>query len=164
MRTVQAQGGRDATFYLPTFILYYTCGIPARPHVTHVMIRALPDMLTSYLEELEDQPVRPNKWLNIKVPSGYPGLSAERKGDITIDMILPWYVSLFSTWLDYSDADARVLILDCDEFRADPAANLERVIAHSRIPRSLQHCQVALNEVWKERASFRHNKGVSGRG
>ena len=33
VRTVQAQGGRDATFYLPTFILYYTRGIPhPRPH------------------------------------------------------------------------------------------------------------------------------------
>ena len=91
VRTVQAQGGRDATFYLPTFILYYTRGIPARPLVTHVhmqalaanrhfmealdlrpvvMIRALPDMLASYLDELEDQPLRPDKWLNIKVPSG----------------------------------------------------------------------------------------------
>lgn len=33
VRTVQAQGGRDATSYLPTFILYYTRGIPhPRPH------------------------------------------------------------------------------------------------------------------------------------
>jgi hypothetical protein len=185
VRTVQAQGGRDATFYLPTFILYYTCGIPARPLVTHVhmqalaanrhfmealdlrpvvMIRALPDMLASYLEELEDQPLRPDKWLNIKVPNGYAGFSAERKGDFIIDMILPWYVSFFSTWLDYSETDARVLFLDYDEFRAAPAANLERVLAHSRMPRSLHHCQGALDEVWKERADFRYNKGVSGRG
>jgi len=185
VRTVQAQGGRDATFYLPTFILYYTCGIPARPLVTHVhmqalaanrhfmealhlrpvvMIRALPDMLASYLEELEDQPLRPDKWLNIKVPSGYAGFSAERKGDFIIDMMLPWYISFFSTWLDYSDAGGRVLFLDYDEFRADPAANLERVLAHSRIPRPLHHCQEALDEVWKERAGFRYNKGVSGRG
>jgi len=185
VRTVQAQGGRDATFYLPTFILYYTLGIPARPLVTHVhmqalaanrhfmealdlrpvvMIRALPDMLASYLDELEDQPLRPDKWLNIKVPSGYAGFSRERKGDFVIEMILPWYVSFFSTWLDYAKTDARVLLLDYDEFRAAPAANLERVLAHSRIPRSLQHCQVALDEVWGERATFRYNKGISGRG
>jgi len=185
VRTVQAQGGRDATFYLPTFILYYTSGIPARPLVTHVhmqalaanrhfmealdlrpvvMIRALPDMLASYLEELEDQPLRPDKWLNIKVPSGYAGFSAERKADFVIEMIVPWYVSFFSTWLDYGKADARVLFLDYDEFRATPAANLESVLAHSRIPRSLQQCQAALDEVWEERATFRYNKGVSGRG
>lgn len=41
VRTVQAQGGRDATFYLPTFILYYTRGIPARPLITHVHMQAL---------------------------------------------------------------------------------------------------------------------------
>jgi hypothetical protein len=36
----------------------------------------------------------------------YAGFSAEGKGDFIIDMMLPWYVSFFSTWLDYSDADA----------------------------------------------------------
>src|SRR5271156_6126458 len=33
VRTVHAQGGRDATPYLPTFLLYYASGIPARPLV-----------------------------------------------------------------------------------------------------------------------------------
>ena len=185
VRTVQAQGGRDATFYLPTFILYYTFGVPPRPLVTHVhmqalaanrhfmealdlkpvvMIRALPDMLASYLDELEDQPLRPDKWLNIKVPGEYAGFSAERKADFMIEMIVPWYASFFSTWLDYAKTDARVLFLDYDEFRAAPAANLEKLLAHSRIPRALRHCQAALDEVWKERATFRYNKGVSGRG
>jgi hypothetical protein len=185
VRTVQAQGGRDATFYLPTFILYYTRGIPARPLVTHVhmqalaanrhfiealdlrpvvMIRALPDMLASYLDELEDQPLRPDKWLNIKVPSGYSGFSEERKGDFIIEMVAPWYVSFFSTWWDYAKTDARVLFLDYDDFRVAPAANLERLLAHSRVPRSRQQCQAALDEVWDERATFRFNKGISGRG
>ncbi|HEX4028201.1 MAG TPA: hypothetical protein VHX18_11330 [Rhizomicrobium sp.] len=185
VRTVQAQGGRDATFYLPTFLLYYTKAIPARPLVTHVhmqalaanrhfiealdlrpvvMIRALPDMLASYLDELEDQPLRPDKWLNIRVPGGYPGFSAERKGDFIIEMMVPWYVSFFSTWLDYARTDARVLFLDYDEFRADPAADLEKLLAHSRLPRSRQQCQAALDEVWEERAIFRYNKGISGRG
>src|SRR5215469_3206029 len=69
VRTVHAQGGRDASFYLPTFLLYYVGGYPSRPLVTHVhmqalpanrhfmealdlkptiMIRAIPDMLASY--------------------------------------------------------------------------------------------------------------------
>jgi hypothetical protein len=185
VRTVHAQGGRDATFYLPTFILYYTRGIPARPLVTHVhmqalvanrrfiealdlrpvvMIRPLADMLASYLDELEDQPLHPNKWLNIKVPSGYSGFSAQRKGDFVIEMIAPWYVSFFSTWWDYAKTDARVLFLDYDDFRAAPAANLEKVLKHSRVPCSQQQCQAALDEVWEERSSFRYNKGISGRG
>ena len=185
VRTVHAQGGRDATFYLPTFLLYYAAGIPACPLVTHVhmqalaanrhfmealdlqpvvMIRALPDMLASYLDELEDQPLRPDKWLNIKVPDAYPGFSDEQKGDFIIEMMVPWYVSFFSTWLDYARADARVLFLYYDEFRADPAGVLEKLLAHSRLPRSRAHCQAALDEVWKERTTFRYNKGVSGRG
>ena len=73
VRTTQAQGGRDATFYLPIFMLYYTQAIPSRPLVTHVhmqalaanrhfiealdlkpviMIRSLPDMLASYLRRV----------------------------------------------------------------------------------------------------------------
>jgi len=185
VRTVHAQGGRDATFYLPTFLLYYARGIPARPLVTHVhmqalaanrhfiealdlrpvvMTRALPDMLASYLDELEDQPLRPDKWLNIKVPDDYPGFSDERKGDFIIEMIVPWYVSFFSTWLDYARMDERVLFINYDEFRADPAAVLEKLLAHSRMPRPRAHCQAALDAVWAERATFRYNKGVSGRG
>jgi len=185
VRTVHAQGGRDATFYLPTFLLYYTSGIPARPLITHVhmqalaanrhfmealdlrpvvMIRALPDMLASYLDELEDQPLRPDKWLNIKVPDAYPAFSDEQKADFIIEMMVPWYVSFFSTWLDYADTDDRVLFLHYDDFRADPAAVLERILAHSRLPRSREDCQAALDAVWEERAIFRYNKGVPGRG
>jgi hypothetical protein len=185
VRTVHAQGGRDATPYLPTFMLYYAAGIPACPLVTHihmqalaanrhfvealdlrpvVMIRSLPDMLASYLDELEDQPLRPDKWLNIKVPDGYLGFSAQEKGDFVIEMIAPWYASFFSTWLDYAGSDPRVLMLDYDDFRADPAATLEHLLAHSRLPRSHEQCQQALAEVWEERALFRYNKGVTGRG
>jgi hypothetical protein len=41
VRTVHAQGGRDASFYLPTFLLYFAAGIPACPLVTHVHMQAL---------------------------------------------------------------------------------------------------------------------------
>src|ERR1700742_581496 len=34
VRTVHAQGGRDASFYLPTFLMYYAGNLPARPLVT----------------------------------------------------------------------------------------------------------------------------------
>src|ERR1700722_3543875 len=185
VRTVHAQGGRDATFYLPTLLLYYTMGIPARPLVTHVhmqalaanrhfmealdmrpviMIRWLPDMLTSYLDELVDRRLRPATWLNIKVPDAYPGFSDERKADFVVEMIAPWYLSFFSTWLDYAATDDRVLILEYDGFRADPVGELEKLLAHSRLPRSREDCRSALEQVWQERAIFRYNKGVSGRG
>jgi len=185
VRTVHAQGGRDACFYLPTLLAYYAAGIPSRPLVTHVhmqalpanrhlieafdlkpvvMVRSLPDMLASYLDELEDQPLRPDKWLNIKVPDTYPEFSDEEKADFIIDMMAPWYVSFFSTWFDYAVNNPRVLILEYNEFRDDPAGTLERLVAHSGQPRSRQHCQAALDEVWRQRDNFRYNKGVSGRG
>ena len=42
VRTVHAQGGCDASFYLPTFLMYYAGGFPAEPLVTHVHMQALP--------------------------------------------------------------------------------------------------------------------------
>ena len=101
VRTVHAQGGRDASFYLPTFLLYYAGGFPARPLVTHVhmqalpanrhfidalglkpviMIRAIPDMLASYADMLEPDPHSPDNWLNIRVPPHYLELDARGEG------------------------------------------------------------------------------------
>ena len=139
VRTVQAQGGRDAQFYLPTFMLYYAAGFPACPLVSHVhmqalpanrhfiealdlkpviMVRPLPDMLVSYLDMLEDDPLAPEKALNIQIPSGFAAFSDHDKCDFIIDMMAPWYASYFATWLDYAKADGRVLVLGYDEFRA----------------------------------------------
>jgi sulfotransferase family protein len=185
VRTVHAQGGRDACFYLPILLRYYAGGIPGYPLVTHVhmqalpanrrimealdlrpviMMRSLPDILMSYLDELESDALEPHKWLNIRVPDSYPHLDDEAKADFVIDMMTPWYVSYFSTWLDYARTDPRVLVLDYDDFRDDPAEALEQLLAHSRMPRPYAHCQAVLDALWQERTNFRYNKGVSGRG
>jgi hypothetical protein len=186
VRTVHAQGGRDASFYLPTFLLYYTAGIPARPLVTHVhmqalpanrhfitaldlkpvlMMRSIPDMLASYLDMLEDDPLSPDNWLNIEVPANYKALDDGAKADFIIDTMAPWYVSYFSTWLAFTRAEpGRVLWLDYDDFRADPAATLQSLLSHSGFARSRDECEMALAAVWDERASFRFNQGISGRG
>ena len=185
VRTVHAQGGRDASFDLPTFLLYYAGGYPARPLVTHVhmqalpanrhvmaalglkpviMVGAIPDMLASYADMLEADPAFPDNWLNIRVPENYATLGAEQKGDFLIDMMAPWYASYFATWMEYAAQSADVLVLQYDEFRRDPAATLMRLLAHSGMPRSRVHCQVALDGVWEERDSFRYKQGVSGRG
>ena len=186
VRTVHAQGGRDASFYLPTWLLYYASGIPSRPLVTHVhmqalpanrnfmdalglkpviMLRSIPDMLTSYLDMLESDPLSSDNWLNIALPQNYAALDAAAKADFIIDTMAPWYVSYFSTWLAYQrEAPQRVLCLDYDSFRDDPAASLEKLLAHSGLPRSRQDCTVALEAMWEDRSNFRFNKGVSGRG
>jgi hypothetical protein len=186
VRTVHAQGGRDASFYLPTFLLYYAGNYPPRPLVTHVhmqalpanrhfiealdlkpviMIRAIPDMLASYADMLEAAPHAPDNWLNIRLPQNYAALSPLAKNDFLIDMIGPWYASYFATWLEYAgECPGRVCILDYDRFVAEPAAALETLLAHAGLSRPRAACQVALDAVWDRRADFRFHKGVSGRG
>ena len=185
VRTVQAQGGRDAQFYLPTFLMYYAGGTPTRPLVTHVhmqalpanrhfiealdlkpviMVRSIPDMLVSYLEMVEDDPAAPQNWLNIQIPHAYVGLRDEAKADFIIDMLGPWYASYFATWLEWARADGRVLVLDYDEFRADPLRNLECLLLHSRFPIPRAQCRAVLDALWQERHDFRFRQGISGRG
>jgi hypothetical protein len=186
VRTVHAQGGRDASFYLPTFLLYYAGGFPSRPLVTHVhmqalpanrhfmdslglkpviMIRAIPDMLASYGDMLDGDPYSPDNWLNFRLPPHYAELSPEARADFLIDMAGPWYTSYFATWMEYAvDAPDRVLVLEYDHFVADPVATLETLLAHSGMPKSREVCQVALDAVWENRGEYRFNKGVSGRG
>lgn len=186
VRTVHAQGGRDASFYLPTFLAYYAAGHPNRALVTHVhmqalpanrhfieafdlkpiiMVRSIPDMLTSYLDMLQTDPHLASNWLNICLPNDYAGLGHGRKADFIVDMMGPWYVSYFSSWLDYAaKAPGRVCILTYDSFIANPAETLERLLGHSRLPRPRQRCKAALDETWTDRTMFRFSKGVPGRG
>ena len=186
VRTVHAQGGRDASFYLPTFLLYYAGGFPTSSLVTHVhmqalpanrhfmdtlglkpaiMIRAIPDMLASYGDMLDGDPETPDNWLNFRLPPHYAELSPEAKGDFLIDMAGPWYVSYFATWTEYAaEAPERVLALEYENFIADPATTLEKLLAHSGLPQTRQACLAALDAVWEQRGEFRFNKGVSGRG
>jgi len=178
VRTVHAQGGRDASFYLPTFLMYYAGNFPAKPLVTHVHMQALPAnrhfitalklrpviMLRAIPDMLEPDPLSPDNWLNIRLPENYLSLAQEGKGDFLVDMMGPWYASYFATWLDYAaQAPERVLMLDYDRFRADPATALERLLDHSCLPRSRRECQDALDGVWQDRSIYRYNKGVSGR-
>ena len=65
-------------------------------------------------------------------------------------------------WLAAESPD--VLVLHYDDFCADPATTLLRLLAHSGLPRSREECQAALDAVWSDRAGNRYNKGVSGRG
>jgi hypothetical protein len=186
VRTVHAQGGRDATFYLPTFLAYYTGNFPTLPLVTHVhmqalpanrhfiealdlkpvvMMRAIPDMLASYADMLRADPQSPDNWLNVRLAPDYGELDEALQNDFLVDMMGPWYASYFSTWLEYAaSAPERVLFLDYDGFRHDPASTLERLLIHSGMPRSREDCRAALNAVWEERHDFRFNQGISGRG
>lgn len=186
VRTVHAQGGRDANIYLPAFLNYFAHGFPARTLVTHVhmqalpanvaliealdlqpviMLRPIPDMLASYWDMLDGDHLSPDNWINLQVPPHFAAMDRDEKADFLIQMVAPWYVSYFATWLDYARREPRrVLVLDYDAFRADPAAALRTLLAHSRIARSLGDCRAALDALWQDRAQYRFNRGVAGRG
>lgn len=186
VRTIHAQGGRDSSFYLPFFLLYYAGNVPPETMVTHVhmqalaanrhfmdafdlkpavMLRSIPDMLASYADMVASNPAWQDFWINLALPLNYASLDEAEKSDFLVDMVGPWYASYFSTWQDYAAAaPKRVLMLRYDEFVADPVLTMETLLAHSGVPRSAARCQAALNAVWPEREGYGFNKGVSGRG
>lgn len=185
-RAAFAQGGRDAEPYLPIFIRYYYGLLGEKTLVTHVHMQALPanrhfidaldlkpivmlrpirDMLASYWDMLETDDAALQDGLNCRFPQDFRSLPRERKADFLVDILGPWYASYFASWLEYEESDpGRVLILDYDAFRADPAGALEQVLAHADMPRTRQVCEAAMRGAWNERGELRFNRGVAGRG
>jgi hypothetical protein len=186
VRIVHAQGGRDAQPYLPTFLAYFHGGVCKGPMVSHVhmqalpsnvhfveafdlrpviMVRSIPDMLASYCDMLDREPGALRQGLNGVVPLGWPALSRARKADFLIDMLAPWYVNFFATWFDYAArAQDRVLVLRYGDFLAAPAPALQTLLAHSRLPVSLEACEDVLEDIWFVRDTLRFNHGKEGRG
>ncbi len=186
VRAAQAQGGRDAVPYMPTFVAYYAGGVTPHTMVAHVhmqalpanrafleafgirpvvMTRAIPDMLVSYWDMLESDPQALQDGLNCIIPDDFPALSREAKADFLVDILGPWYASYFASWFAYAaEAPERVCILSYDDFRADPADVLKRALAHAGVPRSRAVCEAALAKAWSVRDECRYNKAESGRG
>ena len=186
VRITHAQGGRDAQPYLPIFVHYYLGGVCDNTMVAHVhmqalpanrfflevlgirpviMLRSIPDMLASYWDMLAESAQARAEGLNCVIPDAFPDFSDARKADFMIDLIAPWYVSYFATWLAYvRDEPDEVCMLRYADFVNDPAAALETVLRHVDVPRSRAQCQKALDNAWKGRSELRFNKGTSGRG
>jgi hypothetical protein len=184
LRVVYAQGSRDAQLYLPTFIGYYLGGFCAGPLVAHVhmqafppntsfleafniypviMIRSIPDMLASYWDMLEASSAR-HQGLNCTIPSDFREMGSHRKADFLIDVVGPWYVGYYATWLEYAERNPdRVCTLTYSSFLEDPAATLDILLRHTCVPRSRQECQAAIDVVWKERSDYRFNEGIEDR-
>jgi hypothetical protein len=186
MRIVHAYGGREASPYLPAFLHYFS-GDPAAPTmVTHVhmqalpanrhfidaldlkpviMLRSVPDMLCSYLDMLNAEPITPELWVNSLIPENFAQLDPSTQADFIVDIMGPWYASYFATWLDYARLyPARVCVLRYADFKRNPAATLRTLLAHSGLESSHFMCKRAIDIAWKERALLRFNKGESGRG
>ncbi|MEI9991507.1 MAG: sulfotransferase domain-containing protein [Rhizomicrobium sp.] len=185
-RVVHAQGGRDATPYLPVFIRYLAGGFPPDPLVTHVhmqalqanrhfiealdlkpaiMLRSVPDMLVSYLDMLDAEPASSNLWLNIAIPPGFAAMDEGAKADFLIDTVMPWYASYYATWLAYAaEAPERVLVLRYGDLRRDPVGVLQALLDHSGLSRGEEMCELAVAATWHTRFENRFNKGEEGRG
>jgi len=185
-RVVHAQGGRDGTPYLPTYVRYFLGGFPQDLLVTHlhmqafpanrsfveafdlkpvIMLRSVPDMLVSYLDMLEAEELSPAHWLNAAIPPQFVEWNSSKRMDFAIDVIAPWYASYFATWLDYQhQSPKRMCVLRFEDLVEDAASVLEVLLAHSRIVRSHQECKQATDLAWSERAENRFNKGEQDRG
>jgi len=184
-RVTHAQGGRDATPYLPTFLTCYL-DPDTLPMITHIhmqalpanrnfvdafglkpviMIRNLPDMLASYWDMLDVDPVARADGLNCLIPSDFVTKSRDAKADFMIDIVAPWYASYFATWKDFADAAPEtVSVLRYDAFSADPAATVHQALSHAGFAVTRAKCDAAVEKVWGERNTYRFNKGSSGRG
>ena len=186
IRIVHAQGGRDAQPYLPVFLSYYLGALGPAPLVTHVHMQALPanrhffealdlrpvimlrsvsDMLVSYRDMLESDPLATSNGLNCAIPAGFEGWTDDARNNFLIDVMGPWYAGYCATWLEFArDEPQRVCVLTYRDFLDDPAATLERLLAHAELPATRPVCEAAIEDVWRERTEHRFNRGETGRG
>lgn len=185
VRVVHAQGGRDAQLYLPVFLAYFRGALGDGPLVAHVHLQALPanrhflealdlrpaimvrsisDMLASYRDMLEADPVARAEGLNCTIPPEFLDWSARDKGDFLIDVLGPWYASYYATWLDYARHDQRVCVLAYDDFLKHPAQALARILARAGVERPAAICEAAITRTWRERNEHRFNRGETRRG
>jgi hypothetical protein len=185
VRMCHAQGGRDGTLYLPNVIA--SCLDDTAPvTVTHlhmqaltanrrfietlglrpiIMIRNIADMLASFLDMLEVDPVARAEGLNCQVPENFCDMERGDKLDFIIDIIAPWYASYFATWKSFvNDAPGTVCVLRYHDFCNDPAEALRTAVSHAGFVTTLYRCRQSLEAVWREKENYRYNKGVRGRG
>jgi hypothetical protein len=129
------------------------------------MARSIPDMLASYRDMLDTDPVARADGLNCPIPSNYLELSLETKCDFLVDILGPWYASYYATWFAYEYADPdRVCRLTYQELVADAPKALKKILDHSRIDAKLEDCARAIEQCWGEKQRYRFNRGQEGRG
>ena len=185
IRMCHAQGGRDGTLYLPNVLASFLD--PSAPAVvTHlhmqaldgnrhfieavglkpvIMLRNLPDMLASFLDMLETDPVARAEGLNCQIPRNFCDLDRAQKLNFMIDVIAPWYASYFATWKSYATASPKtVCVLNYKDFCEEPAETLYKALSHAGFATTRFQCLRSIQHVWEEKQNYRYNRGVSGRG
>jgi hypothetical protein len=185
IRSCHAQGGRDGTLYLPNILAFFLDDeAPATITHTHmqaldanrhfidalglkpvIMIRNLADMLASFLDMLETDPVARAEGLNCQIPANFCALDRSDKLDFMIDVIAPWYASYFATWKDFADAaPGQVCVLRYGDLCDNPGEPLYTALTHAGFATTRFHCRKSVELAWEGRENYRFNRGVSGRG
>ena len=186
MRCCYAQGGRDAQPYLPTFIAYYAGARGAGPMVAHlhmqafpanrafvegfgirpvVMVRNIADMLASYWDMLEDGGSGLPMGINCTIPDDFRLWPAAQRADFMIDVIGPWYVGYYATWLNYHRTHPeRMCLVQYADLMANPAGTLFRLLEACGSGVGLDTCRKAIGTIWRERRLHRFGEDVTGRG
>ncbi len=68
-----------------------------------IMLRNVPDMLTSFWDMLDTDADARRDGLNCVVPEDFTSFSDAQKADFMVDIIAPWYASYFASWKSFCD-------------------------------------------------------------
>ena len=125
-----------------------------------VLVRNLFDVVLSLADFYDGGAVG-----NTFFPGRWEALAPERKHDLIVDHVMPWYVTFFASWMDVIRTgwlDAR--LVSYDAMIADKPGTLAAILAHQGLTKSAQECAAAIAAVDGGAAQTRLNKGVGGRG
>lgn len=186
VRTVHAQGGRDAQPYLPTFLNYFSGGVTTKTLVTHlhmqalpanehfinafgirpvIMLRSIADMMASYWDMLDAADDPTDMGVNFLVPPDFKKRPPNEKQEFLLRMLLPWYLSYYASWESFSSRHPdKLLAVRFQDLVDDPVGLMTRILRHAGLAQFEANCGKAYDEAWKLRGQLRFNKGDYGRG
>src|SRR6185503_10679830 len=130
-----------------------------------IMIRNIADMLASFLDMLDADPITGDVGLQCEIPKNFRALDRVTKLNFVIDVIAPWYATYFASWKRVvDDAPGMVCVLRYRDLRANPADTLSRALSHAGSATSRFESLKAVEQMRSRMDSYRYNMGVSGRG
>ncbi|MGD0192626.1 MAG: hypothetical protein ABSD74_17955, partial [Rhizomicrobium sp.] len=103
--------------------------------------------------------------LNCVFPENFRVLAEDRKADLLVDILAPWYANYYATWISYAKSTpGRVCMLTYEDFLKDPVRTLQDALSHARVPAAREACHVAIEMAALQKSRWRFNRGEQGRG
>jgi len=126
-----------------------------------IMIRNIADMLASFLDMLDADPITGDVGLQCEIPKNFRALDRVTKLNFVIDVIAPWYATYFASWKRVvDDAPGMVCVLRYRDLRANPADTLYRALSHAGFATSRFESLKAVEQMRSRMDSYRYNMGV----